>query len=164
MTPFGVEASFEVYPFVDGSRRILGSNYGFAEPSIDFPRYAQLHLDGRLPIDRLVDRRIALDQLEDAFDGLARARTHARWSSSNSPSLADAGNSGFHTSAHAADMPGHHGASARRSVGERAHAARSSRAPAGLVRGGDKTGRAPDPSDVLPVAARMASMVPSRLL
>ena len=70
MTPFGVEASFEVYPFVDGSRRILGSNYGFAEPSIDFPRYAQLHLDGRLPIDRLVDRRIGLDQLEDAFDGL----------------------------------------------------------------------------------------------
>ena len=72
MTPFGVEASFEVYPFVDGSRRILGSNYGFAEPSIDFPRYAQLHLDGRLPIDRLVDRRIGLDQLEDAFDGLRK--------------------------------------------------------------------------------------------
>jgi S-(hydroxymethyl)glutathione dehydrogenase / alcohol dehydrogenase len=70
MTPFGVVASFEVYPFVDGSRRILGSNYGFAEPPIDFPRYAQLHLDGHLPIDRLVDRRIALDQLEDAFDGL----------------------------------------------------------------------------------------------
>ena len=70
MTPFGVEASFEVYPFVDGSRRILGSNYGFADPSVDFPRYAQLHLDGRLPIDRLVDRRIRLDQLEDAFDGL----------------------------------------------------------------------------------------------
>ena len=57
---------------------------------------ARLFLDGRLPIDRLVDRRIALDQLEDAFDGLRRARTHARWSSSNSPSLADAGNSGFH--------------------------------------------------------------------
>jgi S-(hydroxymethyl)glutathione dehydrogenase/alcohol dehydrogenase len=70
MTPIGVEASFEAYPFVDGSRRILGSNYGFAEPSIDFPRYGQLFLDGRLPIDRLVDRRIGLDQLEDAFDGL----------------------------------------------------------------------------------------------
>jgi S-(hydroxymethyl)glutathione dehydrogenase/alcohol dehydrogenase len=70
MTPFGVEASFEVYPFVDGSRRILGSNYGFADPPVDFPRYAQLHLDGRLPIDRLVDRRIGLDDLEDAFDGL----------------------------------------------------------------------------------------------
>jgi S-(hydroxymethyl)glutathione dehydrogenase / alcohol dehydrogenase len=74
MTPFGVEASFEVYPFVDGSRRILGSNYGFADPPVDFPRYAVLHLEGRLPIDRLVDRRIALDDLEDAFEGLRRGR------------------------------------------------------------------------------------------
>jgi len=72
MTPVGVQASFEVYPFVDGSRRILGSNYGFADPAVDFPRYAQLHLDGRLPIDRLVDRRISLDELEDAFQGLRR--------------------------------------------------------------------------------------------
>ena len=72
MTPFGVRASFEVYPFVDGSRRILGSNYGFADPAVDFPRYAQLHLDGRLPIDRLVDRRLSLDELEDAFEGLRR--------------------------------------------------------------------------------------------
>jgi len=74
MTPFGVRASFEVYPFVDGSRRILGSNYGFADPAIDFPRYAQLHLEGRLPFDRLVDRRIALDDLEDAFDAMRKGR------------------------------------------------------------------------------------------
>ena len=72
MTPHGARASFEVYPFVDGSRRILGSNYGFADPAVDFPRYAQLHLDGRLPIDRLVDRRLSLDELEDAFEGLRR--------------------------------------------------------------------------------------------
>ena len=46
MTPFEARASFAVYPFVDGSRRILGSNYGFADPPVDFPRYAALHLDG----------------------------------------------------------------------------------------------------------------------
>jgi Zn-dependent alcohol dehydrogenase len=40
MTPLGERASFDVYPFVDGSRRILGSNYGFADPASDFPRYA----------------------------------------------------------------------------------------------------------------------------
>jgi S-(hydroxymethyl)glutathione dehydrogenase/alcohol dehydrogenase len=70
MTALGVRASFDAYGLVDGSRRILGSNYGFADPAIDFPRYAELHLAGRLPIDRLVDRRITLDELEDAFDGL----------------------------------------------------------------------------------------------
>jgi S-(hydroxymethyl)glutathione dehydrogenase/alcohol dehydrogenase len=70
MTPFGVHAGFEVFPFVDGSRSILGSNYGFAVASVDFPRYAQLYLDGRLPIDRLVERRIGLDDVEGAFDRL----------------------------------------------------------------------------------------------
>ncbi len=72
MTPLGTSASFEVYPFVDRSRRILGSNYGFADPAVDFARYAQLHLDGRLPVDRLIDRRIALDDVEDAFDAMRR--------------------------------------------------------------------------------------------
>jgi len=70
MTPFEARASFAVYPLVDGSRRILGSNYGFADPPVDFPRYAALHLAGRLPIERLIDRRIGLDDLEGAFDRL----------------------------------------------------------------------------------------------
>ena len=70
LTPFEARASFGVYPLVDGSRRILGSNYGFADPSSDFPKYAALHLAGRLPADRLIDRRIGLDDLEGAFDRL----------------------------------------------------------------------------------------------
>ena len=70
MTPFESRASFAAFPFVDGSRRILGSNYGFADPAVDFPRYAQWSLEGRLPVDRLIDRHIALDDLEPAFDRL----------------------------------------------------------------------------------------------
>jgi S-(hydroxymethyl)glutathione dehydrogenase / alcohol dehydrogenase len=70
LTPVEARASFAVYPFVDGSRRILGSNYGFADPAADFPRYARLHLEGRLPIERLIDRRIGLDEIEGAFDRL----------------------------------------------------------------------------------------------
>jgi Zn-dependent alcohol dehydrogenase len=70
LTPFESRAWFAVYPLVDGSRRILGSNYGFAQPAVDFPRYAQLHRDGRLPVERLIDRRIGLDDLEGAFDRL----------------------------------------------------------------------------------------------
>ncbi len=70
MTPIDARASFAVYPFVDGSRRILGSNYGFADPAVDFPRYAALNLAGRLPIERLIERRIRLNDLEDAFDRL----------------------------------------------------------------------------------------------
>ena len=72
MTPFGARASFEVFPFVDGGRRIVGSNYGSAIPALDFPRYAQLHLDGRLPVDRLVTERIGLDDVEAAFERMRR--------------------------------------------------------------------------------------------
>ena len=72
MTPFGVRASFEPFPFVDGGRRILGSNYGSADPATDFPRYAALHLAGRLPAERLVTARIGLDGVEDAFDAMRR--------------------------------------------------------------------------------------------
>ncbi len=45
-----------------------------ARPSraVDFPRYAALHLAGRLPADRLVTSRIGLDGLEDAFAAMRR--------------------------------------------------------------------------------------------
>ena len=72
MTPFGERASFEVFPFVDGGRRILGSNYGSAVPAVDFPRYARLHLEGRLPVERLIERRIDLDDVEEAFAAMRR--------------------------------------------------------------------------------------------
>lgn len=72
MTPFDTRASFEVFPFVDGGRRIVGSNYGSAVPAFDFPRYAQLHLDGRLPVDRLITERIGLDDVEAAFERMRR--------------------------------------------------------------------------------------------
>jgi S-(hydroxymethyl)glutathione dehydrogenase/alcohol dehydrogenase len=74
MTPVGERAAFEVFPFVDGAKRIIGSNYGSAEPQIDFPRYASWALDGRLPIDRMIDRRIGLDDIEDAFAAMRQGR------------------------------------------------------------------------------------------
>lgn len=77
LTRFGQSASFEAFPFVDGGRRILGSNYGSAVAAVDFPKYAEAYLAGRLPIDRLIDRRLPLADLEDAFDRL-RAGDAAR--------------------------------------------------------------------------------------
>jgi S-(hydroxymethyl)glutathione dehydrogenase/alcohol dehydrogenase len=74
LTRFGETASFEVFPFVDGGRRILGSNYGSAVAAVDFPRYAEAYLAGRLPVDRLIDRRLPLGDLEDAFDRLRAGR------------------------------------------------------------------------------------------
>ena len=70
---------FEAFPFVDGGRRILGSNSGSAVAAIDFPRYAEWFLAGRLPVDRLIDRRLPLADLEDAFDRLRAGQAARRW-------------------------------------------------------------------------------------
>jgi S-(hydroxymethyl)glutathione dehydrogenase / alcohol dehydrogenase len=70
--PFGARASFDVGVLVDRSATIVGSNYGWSNPAVDFPRLAELHLAGKLPIDRLIERRIGLDGVGDALAALAR--------------------------------------------------------------------------------------------
>jgi len=47
--------------------RIKPSWYGDCLPSRDFPLLVDLHLQGRLPLERFVSETINLDQVEDAF-------------------------------------------------------------------------------------------------
>jgi alcohol dehydrogenase len=49
-------------------RRVLGSVYGSARPERDFPALLALYERGRLPLDKLVARRLPLDAAEEAFD------------------------------------------------------------------------------------------------
>jgi S-(hydroxymethyl)glutathione dehydrogenase/alcohol dehydrogenase len=72
MTPQGVRAGIDVYAFVERGIRLLGSNYGSAVPAEAFPELADHAVAGRLPVGRLVDRRIGLDDLAPAFDALRR--------------------------------------------------------------------------------------------
>lgn len=72
LPPIGVRASIELFGFVDGSRRILGSNYGWSVPERDFPLLAADYLAGRLPLDLLVEERISLDEVERAMESLRR--------------------------------------------------------------------------------------------
>jgi S-(hydroxymethyl)glutathione dehydrogenase / alcohol dehydrogenase len=72
MAAKGETFALEQFPFVDGGRTLLGSNYGSTVPQRDFPRLARLHVEGKLPIDRLIEAEIPLDDLEDALDRLRR--------------------------------------------------------------------------------------------
>jgi S-(hydroxymethyl)glutathione dehydrogenase / alcohol dehydrogenase len=72
MTPQGQRASFDVYRLVEDGKQIRGSNYGSATPSVDFPRIANMYVDGRLPLDLLVSERIGLEGLDAAFDAMRR--------------------------------------------------------------------------------------------
>jgi S-(hydroxymethyl)glutathione dehydrogenase/alcohol dehydrogenase len=41
-------------------------------PDEDFPALARMYLEGKLPVDRLIEERIALEQVNEALDALRR--------------------------------------------------------------------------------------------
>jgi S-(hydroxymethyl)glutathione dehydrogenase/alcohol dehydrogenase len=55
-----------------GEKKFVRSSYGGARPQRDFPLLAQAYLDGRLHLDELVSRHIALDEINDGFAALKR--------------------------------------------------------------------------------------------
>ena len=56
------------------ARTVAGSYIGSCLPSRDIPAFAELYRQGRLPVDRLVTRTLALDEINEAMDALADAR------------------------------------------------------------------------------------------
>jgi alcohol dehydrogenase len=52
-------------------RTLKGSFMGSAVPRRDIPRLLELHQAGMLPIEKLLTRTIALDQINDGFEALA---------------------------------------------------------------------------------------------
>ena len=57
---------------VGEERTIKGSYMGTAVPRRDVPRFLSLYQAGELPVDRLLTHTITLDQINEAFDTLAR--------------------------------------------------------------------------------------------
>jgi S-(hydroxymethyl)mycothiol dehydrogenase len=51
---------------------LKSSWYGDCLPSRDFPMLVDLHLQGRLPLERFVTETIATDQVEEAFAKMSR--------------------------------------------------------------------------------------------
>lgn len=60
-----------IVSLVAEERTLKGSYIGACVPARDIPRYVGLFRDGRLPVDRLLTRTIALDDINGAFDDLA---------------------------------------------------------------------------------------------
>jgi alcohol dehydrogenase len=57
---------------VTEEKTLRGSYLGSCDPSRDIPRFVALYRDGKLPVDRLLTHRIALDEVNEGFDRLAR--------------------------------------------------------------------------------------------
>ena len=51
---------------------LKSSWYGDCLPERDFPILVDLHLQGRLPLEKFVSEKIGLDDIEDAFHKMER--------------------------------------------------------------------------------------------
>jgi S-(hydroxymethyl)glutathione dehydrogenase/alcohol dehydrogenase len=74
MLPQGVKIELTGTDFID-EKRIQGSNMGSNRFRTDMPRYLGFYADGRLDLDRLISRRVTLDDLGEAFAALERGET-----------------------------------------------------------------------------------------
>ena len=63
-------ATFALSPvnLVAEERTVKGSYIGTCVPSRDIPRFIELYKQGRLPVDRLLTGRLALDEINQGFD------------------------------------------------------------------------------------------------
>lgn len=53
-------------------KALLGCSYGSSNPPVDFPKFIQLYRAGRFALDAMVSRIYQLDEINDAFENLAR--------------------------------------------------------------------------------------------
>lgn len=72
----GDKISLDPYDLICG-KQIKGSWGGSSNPDIDIPKLGKLYLDGKLPLEKLLDKRYTLENINDALDDL-EARKVAR--------------------------------------------------------------------------------------
>jgi alcohol dehydrogenase len=65
------ELKISAVSLVAEERTLRGSYLGSGVPALDVPRYIDAYQAGKLPVDRLLTHRIALDELNEGFDRLA---------------------------------------------------------------------------------------------
>ncbi|MDR3689466.1 MAG: Zn-dependent alcohol dehydrogenase [Fimbriimonas sp.] len=67
IAPMGSSTNLPGAVLTRQEKTVMGSYYGTADPARDFPRFADLYLDGKLDLDRLVTRRYRLEEINDAY-------------------------------------------------------------------------------------------------
>jgi S-(hydroxymethyl)glutathione dehydrogenase / alcohol dehydrogenase len=69
--PTGVTTTLSPHDILYGERRLVGSVYGSVNPPVDFPRFAESYLAGRLKLDELITHRYGIEDANEAFRALA---------------------------------------------------------------------------------------------
>jgi len=71
MAPIGTALNIQSYEFLLG-KNIVGTVQGEIRAAVDIPRYIDLYMNGKLPIDKLITRSYSLDEINEAFAALER--------------------------------------------------------------------------------------------
>jgi Zn-dependent alcohol dehydrogenase len=71
MAPLGTTLNIQSYEFLLG-KTIIGCFQGDIKASVDIPRYVDLYMNGKLPLDKLITRSYSLDEINEAFGALER--------------------------------------------------------------------------------------------
>lgn len=71
--PAGEKIALEPHDLISG-KMIKGSWGGACKPDIDLPRFFDLYRQGKLPIERLLNRTYQLDEINQALDDLENRR------------------------------------------------------------------------------------------
>jgi S-(hydroxymethyl)glutathione dehydrogenase/alcohol dehydrogenase len=69
MAPLGTSLSIQTYEFLLG-KNLIGCVQGDIVGQVHIPRYVDLFMDGKLPVDKLISRTHSLDQINEAFAAL----------------------------------------------------------------------------------------------
>jgi S-(hydroxymethyl)glutathione dehydrogenase/alcohol dehydrogenase len=65
-----VDIAVNIFNAIGGQKRVVGVNFGSTNAKRDIPMYAELYLQGRMNLDDLVSRRIALRDVNEGYAAL----------------------------------------------------------------------------------------------
>ena len=72
-TPYGVEVKLPFYTLM-GDREIIRTSYGSSRPRRDFPKLANLYMDGKLLLDEMISKKMSIDDINQGFDDLEKGK------------------------------------------------------------------------------------------
>ncbi|MBL8674778.1 MAG: zinc-dependent alcohol dehydrogenase family protein [Rhodospirillales bacterium] len=75
LSPISADFAFKQSGLVSEEKTIKGSYMGSCVPVRDIPRFIALYQQGRLPVDRMVSRRVGFDEINEGFDRLQSVAT-----------------------------------------------------------------------------------------
>ncbi len=70
LAPMGSTTNLPGSVITRQEKTVTGTYYGSADTARDFPLYADLYLNGKLPLDTLISKTYSLEQVNEAFDDM----------------------------------------------------------------------------------------------